>query len=75
MDTLSMSVGIELGLLVVFRIVAGESRQHSELYFTCVSILLDGFDDFDGGKTIFLAIVALDDFAKGALSEETNDFV
>jgi hypothetical protein len=36
---------------------------------------LDGADDFDGAVDVIMAIVALDYFAKGALSQETDDFV
>ena len=55
--------------VVTLRVVFGEFCQHVDLEFSCVSILLDIFDDLNGENLVLLKIFTSDYFTKGSFTE------
>ena len=55
--------------VVTLRVVFGEFCQHVDLEFSCVSILLDVFDDLNGENLVLLKIFTSDYFTKGSFTE------
>lgn len=54
----------------VILVVVRQRRQDTKFNTRGVSIFLHGSDDFDGTLGLFLLVPGLDDFPKGALTEQ-----
>jgi hypothetical protein len=59
----------------VLLVVGLERVQDAKLNPGGVAILLDRSNDLDSHRLAPLDVASLDDFAKGSLSEETNDLI
>ena len=56
-------------------IILGKLGQDIDLQFSCLSVLLDILDNFDGKNFVFLKILTLDNLAKCSLTELSVYFV
>lgn len=62
----SISVGGIVGL---------EGSKDAEFDAGSIAILLDGANNLDGDGLVSTTVAGLDDLAKGALAEQTADFI
>ena len=56
-------------------IILGQFGQHVDLQLSCLSVLLDVLDDFDGKNFVLLEILTLDYFAKSSFTKFSMNLV
>ena len=61
--------------IAVVPVVRRQSRQDTELYPRCITVFLDGADDFDGTLGLLFTVPGFHNFTECALAKQFDDFV